>query len=238
MKSEKLVLLSSATIFQCLKFTFAFQLNIPKPDTVFLSVPTNQYENIQWLENPNYMKSTCGTFTAYETKTVEKVVGRWYTIYVSNIPKTTDYCSQFTNVQSVCRCSGIDFTIAIKYGSISFVMFSRNIEEDSVTYELATASFSGNRHLNMNQIILRSFIIPHGVVVDSDDFKSYIIMVFCKERAVKPIVMILVNELPISEEITNTISKYLNDNHFDSRLLKVRHHHCKHGQNIVGNEHD
>lgn len=73
MKSEKLILISSATIFQCLKFTFAFQLNIPKPDTVYLSVPTNQYENIQWLENPNYMKSTCGTFRAYETKTVEKV---------------------------------------------------------------------------------------------------------------------------------------------------------------------
>jgi len=73
MKSEKLILLSSAAIFQCLKLTFAFQLNIPKPDKVYLSVPSDQYENIQWLENPNYMKSTCGTFIAYETKTVEKV---------------------------------------------------------------------------------------------------------------------------------------------------------------------
>ncbi|CAI6366409.1 unnamed protein product [Macrosiphum euphorbiae] len=74
-------------------------------------------------------------------------------------------------------------------------MFSTNTAESSVTYELATASFFGKRHLNMNQIILRSFvlksnakitglggfIIPHGVIVDSDDFKSYIIMVFCKE---------------------------------------------------------
>ncbi|XP_029347170.1 uncharacterized protein LOC100573684 isoform X3 [Acyrthosiphon pisum] len=68
MKSAKRILLSSVTIFQCLKLTFALQLNIPKPDTVYLSVPANQYNNIQWLENPNYMKSTCGTFAAYETK--------------------------------------------------------------------------------------------------------------------------------------------------------------------------
>jgi len=74
MKSAKrILLLSSATIFQCLKFTFAFQLNIPKPDTVYLGVPANQYNKIKWLENPNYMKSTCGTFAAYKTKTVEKV---------------------------------------------------------------------------------------------------------------------------------------------------------------------
>ncbi|XP_060865281.1 uncharacterized protein LOC132941304 isoform X2 [Metopolophium dirhodum] len=250
MKSAKrILLLSSATIFQCLKLTFAFQLNIPKPDTVYLSVPANQYNSIQWLENPNYMKSTCGTFTAYKTKTV---VGRWYTIYVSNIPSTTDYCSQFTNVRNPCRCSGIDFTIAIEDSVISFVMFSTNTAKNSVTYELATASFFGNQHLNMNQIILRSFvlrsnakmtglggfIIPHGVIVDSDDFKSYIIMVFCKERAVTPIVMILVNALPISEKITNTTLKYLNDNQFNSQLFKVHHHHCKHGQNIVGYNHD
>jgi len=121
--------------------------------------------------------------------------------------------------------------------------------------------------------LIIGFIIPHGVVVDSDDFNSYMIMVFCKEStltiyiiilysysnihrrrqfallliiniiiffigAVKPIVMILVKKLPISEKIKNTISKYLNKNNFDSWLHKVRHRECIYGQNIVGNEHE
>ncbi|KAL5242058.1 hypothetical protein ACI65C_009468 [Semiaphis heraclei] len=127
-------------------------------------------------------------------------------------------------------------------------MFSTNIEENSVIYESATASFFGNLQLNMNKIVLRSFvlrsnaaitglggfIIPHGVMVDSDDLNSYIIMVFCKEGAVKPVIMILVKELPISKKIINITFKYLKDNHFDSQLYKVNHKGCKYGQNIVG----
>ncbi|XP_022172562.1 uncharacterized protein LOC111035306 [Myzus persicae] len=252
MQSAKRILLLSSTIFVCLKLTFAFHINIPKPDTVYISIPSDQYNNIQWLEDPKYTKSTCGTFRAYDTETLEKVVGRWYTIYVSNIPSTSAYCSQFTNVQRLCKCSGIDFTIAIKDNAISFVMFSTNTVEKSVTYELATASFFGNRQLNMNQIIIRSFvlksnekmkglggfIIPNGVIVDSDDFKSYIIMMFCKERAVKPTVMVLVNALPISEEIKNITLKYLTDNKIDIQLVKVSHKNCRHGQNIVGYNHE
>jgi len=73
MRSTKRILLSSATIFECLKLTLVLQINIPKPDTVYLKVPFDQLKNIQWLENPNYMKSACGTFKAYDTETIEKV---------------------------------------------------------------------------------------------------------------------------------------------------------------------
>ncbi|XP_060853622.1 uncharacterized protein LOC132931698 [Rhopalosiphum padi] len=243
------VLLSIATILGCLKLTFSLQLNIPKPDTVLISVPFDQLKNINWMAgNPDYTESTCGTFKAYETDTIEKVVGRWYTVYISNIPSTTDYCSQFSNIQSPCRCSGIDFTIDMKDNVISFVLFSTNIQEKSVTYELATASFVKKTQLKMDKIILRSFvmkthgktnglagfIVPQGVIVDSDDFKSYIVMVFCKERAKKPIVMVLVNALPISEKVMDIALKFLNDNNFDTRLLNVQHSNCKYGQNIVG----
>ncbi|KAF0771803.1 Uncharacterized protein FWK35_00005473 [Aphis craccivora] len=219
-----------------------------KPDTVLISVPFDQLQSIKWLENPNYMKSTCGTYKAYNTDTIEKVVGRWYTIYMSKIPSTTDHCSQFTNIRSPCKCIGIDFTIALKENVISFVTFSTNTLENSVTYEMATASFVGNTQLNMNEIILRSFlvksnakmkglegyIIPSGVIIDSDDFKSYMIMVFCKEKAKKPIVMVLVNALPISERITNITLNYLNDNKFKTKLYTISHKNCKYGKNIVG----
>jgi len=67
------VLLLSATIFGYLKLTFAFRLNIQKPDTVLISVPFDQLKSIKWLENPNYMKSTCGTFKPYNTDTIGKV---------------------------------------------------------------------------------------------------------------------------------------------------------------------
>ncbi|XP_026819743.1 uncharacterized protein LOC113558480 isoform X2 [Rhopalosiphum maidis] len=167
---------------------------------------------------------------------------------MSSIPSTTDYCSQFTNVQSPCKCSGIDFTIDMEDNIISFVLFSTNTKEKSVTYELATASFVGKSQLKMDKIILRSFVIqsnakingiagfivPQGVIVDSDDFKSYIIMVFCKERAKKPIVMVLVNALPVSEKVTDIALKFLNDNNFETKLFKVHHNNCKYGQNIVG----
>ncbi|XP_025190209.1 uncharacterized protein LOC112590847 [Melanaphis sacchari] len=248
MESTIRELLSSATILGCLKLTFALHLNIQKPDTVLISVPFDQLKNIEWLGNPNYTKSTCGTFKAYDTKTVEKVVGRWYTIYMSNIPSTTDYCSQFTNIKSPCKCIGIDFTISTKDDTISFVMFSSNTNENSVTYELATASLIGNRQLNMEKIILRSFVIksnarikglggfvvPHGAIVDSDDFKSYMILVFCLEKTAKPIIMVLVNALPASENIMDIALKYLNDNHFNAKLFRVHHNNCKYAQNIVG----
>ncbi|XP_015367253.1 PREDICTED: uncharacterized protein LOC107164082 isoform X2 [Diuraphis noxia] len=250
MWSTKRILLSSVTMLECLKLTLMFQINIPKPDTVYISVPFDEFKNIQWFENPNYMESTCGTFKAYDEGTIQKIVGRWYTMYVSNIPSTTHHCSQFTNVKGPCGCSGIDFTIALNYGVISFVMFSTNTIKQSVTYELATATIFGNRQLNMNKIILRSFVlnsnakvtglggfvIPRGVIVDSDDFNSYIIMVFCKEGATKPSVMILVKALPISKVINNVVFKYLNENKFDSKLYKVNHENCQYGKNIVGDD--
>jgi len=73
MRSAKRILLSSVIIFECLKLTLVLQINIPKPDTVYLSVPFDQLKNIQWLENPNYMESTCGRFKAYNTGTIKKV---------------------------------------------------------------------------------------------------------------------------------------------------------------------
>jgi len=73
MRSVKRILLSSVTIFECLKLTLLLQINIPKPDTVYLSVPFDQFQNIQWFENPNYMESTCGRFKAYDTGTIQKV---------------------------------------------------------------------------------------------------------------------------------------------------------------------
>ncbi|CAH1721146.1 unnamed protein product [Aphis gossypii] len=248
MKPTIRVLLSSATIFGYLKLTFALHLNIQKPDTVLISVPFDQLQSIKWLENPNYMKSTCGTFKAYNTDTIKKIAGRWYTTHMSSIPSTTDHCSQFTNIRSPCKCIGIDFTIAMKENIISFVTFSTNTLENSVTYEMATASFVGNTQLNMNEIILRSFlvksnakmkglegyIIPSGVIIDSDDFKSYMIMVFCKEKAKEPIVMILVNALPISERIINITTNYLKNNKIKTKLSEISHKNCKYGKNIVG----
>jgi len=56
--------------------------------------------------------------------------------------------------------------------------------------------------------------------------------------AVKPTVMVLVRALPISEEITNITLKYLTDNKIDSQLFQVRQQNCKHGQNIVGYNHE
>jgi hypothetical protein len=74
MQSTIRALLSIATILGCLKLTFSLHLNIPKPDTVLISVPFDQLQNINWMGgNPDYMESTCGTFKAYETDTIEKV---------------------------------------------------------------------------------------------------------------------------------------------------------------------
>lgn len=56
--------------------------------------------------------------------------------------------------------------------------------------------------------------------------------------AVKPTVMVLVNALPISEEIKNITLKYLTDNKIDIQLVKVSHKNCRHGQNIVGYNHE
>jgi len=87
MKSAKRILLSSATIFECLKLIFAFQQNIPTPERVYPSAPSNQYRNIQWPENTNYKTSTCATYTSYDTETVKKVKKKLYGIYILNLAK-------------------------------------------------------------------------------------------------------------------------------------------------------
>lgn len=65
-------------------------------------------------------------------------------------------------------------------------------------------------------------------------FVFFINNIILFKGAVKPIVMLLVKELPISEKIINIAFKYLKDNQFDTQLYKVQHKRCKYGQNIVG----
>lgn len=58
--------------------------------------------------------------------------------------------------------------------------------------------------------------------------------IFLYIEAKKPIVMVLVNALPISERITNITLNYLNDNKFKTKLYTISHKNCKYGKNIVG----
>jgi len=53
-------------------------------------------------------------------------------------------------------------------------------------------------------------------------------------EAEKPIVMVLVNALPISKRIMNITINYLNDNKFKTNLFEISHDDCKYAKNIVG----
>ncbi|VVC24357.1 Calycin [Cinara cedri] len=242
---------SIAIIITCLKLTRALELAVPKPDTVFVPVPYDLLENVQWMMgDPGKMHSTCGTFDTYKehTSKLEQIVGRWYTMYMSNIPIETDYCSQFSNVQLPCGCLGIDFTTALGEGLVSFVMFSSNTAEMAVTYEIIAASVIGKNQLNFNQLVMRTivvhpnatilgkgaYLIPSGAIVDTDHFQSYIILLLCKEGGLQPIVMVLVNALPMADDITEKVFQYLKDNRLDTKLLKVYDQDCRYARNIVG----
>ncbi|XP_025414899.1 uncharacterized protein LOC112686704 isoform X1 [Sipha flava] len=240
---------TAAVILVCAELAVTAPWQVPRPETVLVPVPFDQLDNIRWLIDPKTMSSTCGQFKAYVTnRTVDLVVGRWYTIYTSKIPSTTSYCSQLTNINQECGCFGIDFTIAIGDDLISFVMFSTNSSESSTSYQLAVASFSGKSQLNMNQIVLRSlvlqpnakisgkgaYVVPSAVVVDSDDFDSYMIMLVCREMAIKPLIIVLVNALPMSDQTKYVVLKYLKRNGLDFYLHSVDHSNCNYAQNIVG----
>jgi hypothetical protein len=110
-------------------------------------------------------------------------------------------------------------------------------------------------------LLISAYVVPSAVVVDTDDFDSYMIMLVCRESkffkynyfrvpaqpftnhnycsppvsvAIKPLIIVLVNALPMSDQTKYVVLKYLKRNGLDFYLHSVDHSNCNYAQNIVG----